>query len=892
LPLAAGTRLGPYEITDSAGAGGMGEVYKARDTRLDRIVAVKVISDLLAGAPELQERFDREARAISQLNHPNICTLYDVGHHEGLSYLVLEYLDGETLAHRLEKGALPVEQAVAIAIEICDALDKAHRQGIVHRDLKPANVMLTRGSAAGGHAKLLDFGLAKLAAPGGTAGVNPAVSVTAPVTATTPLTTRGAIMGTFQYMAPEQLEGAEADARTDLWAFGCVLHEMLTGRKAFEGKTQATLISAILTAPPSAPGGPAILPRALDHVVQTCLAKHPDERFQSAHDVVLQLRWIARDDEDAAEPLPRKRSRLPGALWTAAAVLVAVAATAVGSWLLWRSDPRPAVDPVRATIDLGVGARLFPLVSSNIALSPDGRRLVHAGMPEEVAGLFVRAVDEFESRPIAGASPGVMPFFSPDGQWIGYFGSGQLMRIPVSGGAATVLCEAFPGGAVWTEGDSIIFTAANNGPLSRISAAGGKAEPLTRLENGETAHRWPALLPGGRAILFAASSGGLWTEARIVVQPLDGGPRQTVIHGGSAPQYVQSGHIVFDRGGALFALPFDPVRLSATGPARPVINNVLGSSNDGRSQFAVSRTGTLVYATGTSAAKRTLVWVTRSGVAQAIDVPPHTYEHPRISPDGRHVALTLRDDDPDVWVLELARRMLTRLTFEPGEDESPIWTPDGKRIAFSASRIGKPRQTIAKAFDGSGAEEILFATPQHQHLGSWSPGGQLVTDEGGANWGIVAGPPQEKQRRVFLNERFSEQGARLSPSGQWLAYTSNESSRTEIYVQGFPGPAGKWQISTEGGIEPQWSRDGRELYYRQADKMLAVTIETQPAFRASAPRLLFEGRYARMGWPQANYDVAADGRFLMIRGDEQALPTTLRAVLNWSEELRRGTAAK
>jgi serine/threonine-protein kinase len=872
----------------------MGEVYKARDTRLDRVVAVKVISDRLAGAPELQERFDREARAISQLNHPNICTLYDVGHHEGLSYLVLEYLDGETLAHRLEKGALPVEQSVAIAIEICDALDKAHRQGIVHRDLKPANVMLTRGSAAGSHAKLLDFGLAKLAAPGGTAGVNPMISVTAPVTATTPLTTRGAIMGTFQYMAPEQLEGAEADARTDLWAFGCVLHEMLTGRKAFEGKTQATLISAILTAPLAAPGGGgALQPRALDRVVQTCLAKHPDERFQSAHDVLLQLRWIAQGDADAPEALPRKKSRLPGALWTAAAVLLAVGATALGSWLLWRTGPPAAADPVRATIELGAAVPFFPSVASNIALSPDGRRLVYAGLSNEVGGLYMRALDEFESRPIAGASPGTMPFFSPDGQWIGFRAPDGLKKIPVSGGAPTRLCEASQWGAVWLEDDSIILSEGLNKPLSRVPASGGQPQPFTRLEDGEAMHAWPALIPEGRAILFAASSGGPWNEARIVVQPLDGRPRQTVVHGGTMPRYVEGGHIVFARDGSLFALPFDPVTLSATGPARPMVNGVLGANVDGRSQFAVSRTGSLVYASGTGAgAKRGLVWVTRSGVAQPIDLPLQSYEHPRISPDGRHVALALRDDDADVWVLELARRMLTRLTFERGEDESPIWTPDGKRIAFSASRIGKPRQAIARAFDGSGAEEILFTTPEHQHLGSWSPDGQLVTDEGGANFGIFAGPPQEKQRRVFLNERFSEQGSRLSPDGRWLAYSSNESSRTEVYVQAFPSPGGKWQISTEGGNEPQWSRDGRELFYRAADKMMAVTIETQPTFRASAPKVLFEGRYARIGWPQANYDVAADGRFLMIRGEEQALPTTLRAVLNWSEELRRGTAAK
>ena len=733
MPLAAGTRLGPYEITDSAGAGGMGEVYKARDTRLDRVVAVKVISGLLAGAPELQERFDREARAISQLNHPNICTLYDVGHQEGLSYLVLEYLDGETLAHRLKNGALPVEQAVALAIEICDALDKAHRQGIVHRDLKPANVMLTKGTA-GSHAKLLDFGLAKLAAPGGSAGLRP-TSVTAPVTATTPLTTRGAIMGTFQYMAPEQLEGAEADARTDLWAFGCLLHEMLTGRKAFEGKTQATLISAILTARPAAPGGQAVLSRALDHVVQTCLAKHPDERFQSAHDVLLQLRWIAQGDADAPEPLPQTKSRVRSAAWLTAAVLVAVAATAFGSWLLWRSD-RPLAEPVRATIDLAGGVSFFTLVSSNIAVSPDGRGLVYAGFSDEVAGLFMRALDEFESRPIAGASPGVMPFFSPDGQWIGFLGSGDLRKVPVGGGAATVVCDAFPGGAVWTEDNSIIFTAAPDGPLSRVPAAGGQPQPLTKLEDGEIAHRWPALLPGGRAILFASSSGGGWEEARIVVQPLDGGPRQTVVDGGSAPQYVPSGHIVFHRDGSLFALPFDPVKLAAMGPARPVVTNVVSSNGDGRSQFAVSRTGTLVYASGTTAAKRTLAWVTRAGLVQPIDVPMHAYEHPRISPDGRHVALTLRDGDPDVWVLELERRMLTRLTFERGEDESPIWTPDGKRIIFSASRVSKPRQTIARAFDGSGSEEVLFTTPQHHHLGSWSPDGQLITDEGPGNWGI------------------------------------------------------------------------------------------------------------------------------------------------------------
>lgn len=888
MPLSAGTRLGPYEIQSPVGAGGMGEVYRARDTRLERTVALKVIAPAVAAAADLRERFEREARAVSQLNHPNICTLHDIGHDGGVDYLVLEYLDGEPLDQRLQAGPLPLEQAFPMAIQICDALDKAHRAGIVHRDLKPGNVFLVRGASASAPpvAKLLDFGLAKVLPAASGAGV----SLTGTPTVTTPLTAQGTILGTFQYMAPEQLEGADADARTDIWAFGCVLYEMLTGRKAFAGRTHASLISSIMSAQPAAltelqPDAPAVL----DRVIRTCLAKDPAERFQTAHDLLLQLRWMQSGGADAERPVvpPSRHGIRP--MMFAAGVAGAVIIAAAATW--WFTRAAPAVPPpvVRAIVELPTTQPFGLFGTRNLAISPDGTKVVFAAVDGDRPKLFVRPLDRFEPPArMTGTDEAFMPFFSPDGQWVGYFSAGKLRKIPLTGGASTVICDmTAPFGAAWAPDDTIIFANATTAVLMRVAASGGEPAPLTTLEQGETAHRWPAVLPDG-SVLFAANMGGNWSEGRIVVHPVDGRPRRTVVQGGNAPQHVGSGHITFLRNGAVFAAGFDPKRLEVVGPPRQIADSVAALEDDGRAQYAVSRAGTLAYVSAIEGGvQRELMWVERDGRTHPLGVEPKAFDHPRISPDGRFVAITVRAENPDIWVLDLSRRTLSRVTDSPGEDESPVWTPDGKRITYASSPAGKPRTTYSKAPDGSGGEEEVITSKTHQHLSGWTPDGKmLVSEEIDPSFGIYVASPAEKSVKPFLQTRFTEVAAQVSPDGKWIAYVSNESGRPEVYVQSFPLPGSRMPISNDGGGEPRWAASGRELFYRAGDRMMAVPIEYTPLLRAGTPRVLFEGKFARIGWGQANYDVAPDGRrFLMIKGEEQALPTKIHLTLNWIREL-------
>jgi eukaryotic-like serine/threonine-protein kinase len=904
MTLTTGTRIGPYEILESIGAGGMGEVYRARDTRLQRDVAIKVMGTLMAGTPESRERFEREARAISQLNHPNICTLHDVGHQDGLSYLVLEYLEGETLAARIQRGAMPPAEALPIAIAICEALDKAHRQGIVHRDLKPGNVMLMRQGAkataqtsrAASHVKLLDFGLAKIAAanaapgPGGATPAGTALGLSMPVTQTTPLTLQGTILGTFQYMAPEMLEGAEADARADIWAFGCVLYEMLTGRKTFDGRTQASLISAILATEPAPIATlQPLTPPALEHTVKTCLEKDPDERYQSAHDLLLQLKWIGAAGSQAGVPAPvAARRRLHSHGRMAAAVLSAIILTAAGVWSF--AVPR-SVPPMvlRAAVTLPAGVEFNIYTSGNLAISPDGSRIVYSGLTAETPMLFLRAAGSTASTPMPGTQGAVNPFFSPDGAWVAFNAAGKLQKVAVAGGAPVdITSGATSFGGAWLADNTIVFASVGGQGLMRVSAGGGTAEPFTTFESGETAHRWPALLPDG-SVIYSAGTGGVWSNARIIVQPADGGPRKALTVAGTGARYVASGHLVFAQTGRMFAVPFDLASHTVTGDAQPVIESVMMNESDGRTAFAVSSTGLAAsVATVEGLDRRRLVWVSLDGKVTPVPVPERAYEHPRISPDGRKVALTIRESDPDVWVIDLARYTLTRLTTEAGEDESPVWTPDSRRVTFASSREGG-RVTAWKAADGSTPEEMLFASPRHQHLGGWTPDGQKLLSEEGVSTGydLFVGDMTSKKTEPFLVSRFSKTGAQLSPDGRWVAYGSNESGRTEIYVHAFAGQGGRLQVSTEGGIEPRWAPDGRALYFRDGDRMMAVPLETGAALNPGTPRVLFEGSYTRMGWPQANYDVAPNGKaFLMVRGDAQRLPTSINVIANWFEELR------
>src|SRR6267378_3743405 len=636
MSLNAGIRLGPYEILTAIGAGGMGEVYRARDTRLDRIVAIKVLPTHLADRSELRERFEREARTIASLNHPHICTLFDIGHQDGIDYLVMEYLEGETLAQRLLKGALPLEQVLQYAIEISDALDKAHRKGVTHRDLKPGNIMLTKTGT-----KLLDFGLAKLKQQ-----VAPAnVQLSQLPTANDPLTAKGTIVGTLQYMAPEQLEGKEVDARTDIFAFGAVAYEMATGKRAFEGKTQASLIAAILERePPAMSSLQPMTPPALDRVAKKCLAKEPEKRWQAASDVCDELKWIAEGGSQVGLT-PTAATRGFGALSRreviigAGTLLSGVAIAGVAVWNL-RPSQAPAPQPVtRTTINLPPGLQLAGLDGGPaVALSLDGTHLAYVARQGGTQQLYLRAMDSLDSTPIQGTEGAVNPFFSPDGQWMGFFVGQKMKKISVSGGAALTLGDAtFPHGASWGSLGVIAFAPSVGTSLKQVPDGGGTPQLLTRLKKGEVNQRWPEFLPDGKAVLFSgAPTNANWTNSEVAAESVETGERRNLVLGATHPRYAASGHLVYAQGGSLMAVPFDPGRLAITGAAVPIVQGVLQSPSSGAAQYSLSATGSLVYIPGgVQADQRTLVWVTRNGAEQPVAAPARAYVYPRLSPDGQ-----------------------------------------------------------------------------------------------------------------------------------------------------------------------------------------------------------------------------------------------------------------
>jgi eukaryotic-like serine/threonine-protein kinase len=889
MTLASGTKLGPYEITGAIGAGGMGEVYRAKDIRLDRTVAVKILPDHLASRAELRERFEREARTVANLNHPHICTLFDIGQQNGIDYLVMEYLEGETLAERLKKGPLPLDQVLHYAIEISDALDKAHRKGVTHRDLKPGNIMLTKSGT-----KLLDFGLAKLKQE-----VAPAnVQLSQLPTANDPLTAQGTIVGTLQYMAPEQLEGKEADSRTDIFAFGVVVYEMATGKKAFEGKSSASVIGAILKDnPPPISSLQPMTPPALDRVVKRCLAKEPDERWQSANDLANELKWIAEGNSQFSS-LPTVPAKGIGALGRRALILglgALLLGAAIAGLAVWNLKPSPSPQPVtRTVINLPPGQQLAGLENGPaVALSPDGTRLAYVARQGGTQQIYLRAMNSLEARPIPDTEGGVSPFFSPDGQWVGFFSGGKLKKVSVSGGAALILGDAaYSGGASWGSQGMIAFTPSPNvSALQQVPDAGGARRPLSRLEKGDTSHRWPEFLPGGKAVLFAAGPTAVaFTNAQVAVQSVGTGQQRNLVQGGM-PRYALSGHLVYAKGGSLMAVPFDPQRLEVTGAAVPVVEGVLQSPVAGAAQYSISATGSLVYVSGgVQATQLRLVWVSRNGAEQPVAAPERAYFAPRLSPDGRRVAVGITESEFQTWLYDLSRETLTRFTFEGNYNPVSVWTPDGKRIAFESNKEGTPNLFWQLA-DGSGGLERLNTSEYIQVPMSWSPDGKLLAfmevnpTTGVDIWVLRMG---DRKAQPFLRTTFSEGAPGFSPDGRWLAYISDESGRYEVYVLPYPGPGGKWQISTEGGTEPVWNRNGRELFYRNGDKMMAVDITTQPGFAAGKPRMLFEGRYELSPVQSANYDVSPDGqRFLMLKPTEQAAPTQINVVLNWFEELKQ-----
>ncbi len=920
MPILPGRRLGPYEILSAIGVGGMGEVYKARDTRLDRIVAIKVLPTHLADRAELRERFEREARTVAGLNHPHICTLHDIGQQDGIDYLVMEYLEGETLAHRVQKGPLPLVQVLQYAIEISDALDKAHRKGVTHRDLKPGNIMLTKTGT-----KLLDFGLAKLKQEAAPANVQ----LSELPTASDPLTAKGTIVGTLQYMAPEQLEGKEVDARTDIFAFGAVVYEMGTGKRTFEGKTQASVISAIMSSdPPPMSSLQPMTPPALDHLVKTCLAKERDERWQTAHDITKQMKWLAEGGSQAvsASPTAVKGVRAlgrRGLIVSVGALLLVAVITGLAVWNLKPASTLPPKPVSRFTITLPPDQQLaVPENGPAVALSPDGKLIAYVARQGGTQQVYLRAMDSSEARPIpdtegaVGGTSYTEPFFSPDSQWMGFFAGGKLKKVSVSGGAALTLCDvSLTSGASWGSQGTIVL-GNFGGPLQQVSDAGGTPQPLSRLDKGENIHGWPEFLPGGKAVLFAAGTGGgnNWSDAQIVVQSVGTGERQNLIHGGMYPHYAASGHLVYAQGRTLMAAPFDVQRLAVTGATVPLVEGVMQSTADGDTQYSFSATGSLVYIPGVvESTQLRLVWVNRNGAEQPLAAPARAYVNPRISSDSRRVAVGIAEQDRQVWLYDLSRETLTRFTFQGNSNLVPFWTSDGKRIAFTSNKEGQ-RNLFWQLADGSGGLERLATSEFIQIPGSWSPDGRLlaftevngttgydiwVLRLGDTSQGSVQVPSaasvQVRKAEPFLRTPFNEAAPQFSPDGRWLAYISDESGRKEIYVQPYPGSGGKWQISTEGGVEPLWNRNGRELFYRSGKKMMAVEIATKPSFSAGTPKMLFEGPYQSLPTISTpNYDVSPDGRrFLMLKPSEAAevAPTQINVVLNWFEELKQKVPA-
>jgi eukaryotic-like serine/threonine-protein kinase len=889
-----GNTLGPYRVLDKLGEGGMGEVYSAHDTRLERRVAIKVIAGLAAGDPDLRQRFEREARTVSQLNHPHICALYDIGHEvpsngatpapAAVDFLVMELLEGETLAVRLVRGPLPVDQALQVAVQVADALAAAHRRGIVHRDLKPANIILTKSGA-----KLLDFGLAKTIAPLVPAGAS--------VLPTTPagLTAQGTILGTFQYMAPEQLEGAEADARTDVFAFGCVLYEMLTGRHPFEGRSHAARISAIMTTePPKVTAIQPLAPPMLDYAVSRCLEKDPDDRWQSARDLCAELRRIAGMTQSASTitsgtgmaAVPRRR-RIPIA-W-GVAVLMAIVAMGL-AWELTRRDPFPAL-PLHVAIPLAPAEGL----EGRFALSPDGQQLAFIGHSEGRAQLYLRALDRREAVVLAGDVPlsnTAAPAFSPDGRWIVFTGAGRVWKVSTRGGAAVPIAPSAAGGRpAWGGNDTVVFENTSR-TLSRVQASGGEVVSLTQRADGELQHASPWLTADGRTLLFVVrrNESDMERGQQLVAQSIEGGERR-VLADGFAPVYLESGQLLFERQGIVYAAGFNPARLSLTSEPAPVLSGITtslgGSLFAVTAMYAASQNGSIAFVGGRDQGIGTgvLTFVDERGAATAVSLPARRYADPRLSPDGRRVAVHIVEEGRDNFVADLERGTLMRLTTDPGEDETPIWTPDGQWIVYTSTRADHARAIFRRKADGSTGEELLWSGRGHVHLGGFTPDGRTlvlaIMEE--SNFNLATLSLDDAQIRPLVTDQFNKTEPALSPDGRWLAYVSDETGRPEVYVQAFPGLGARYPVSTSRGREPVWSRDGRKLFYRGSEKLMAVDVSAGESFSASVPTPVFDDRFlSTMGDTHTNYDIARDGRrFLMVEraGGSVGVPTHIDIVL-------------
>ena len=910
MTLPGGSRLGPYEVLSLIGAGGMGEVYRARDTRLGRTVAIKVLPATASSDPDRRRRFEQEARAVSALSHPNICVLHDIGSTSSpqaaggatIDFLVMELLEGHTLAHRLRKGPLSLEQALDLGAQIADGLAAAHKHGIVHRDLKPANIMLVR-SGAGLQAKLLDFGLAKLKAE----PVPPGDGVSALPTEG-PATTPGAVMGTAPYMAPEQLEGKEADARTNLFAFGCVLYEMLTGRRAFAGESEASVISAIMTSePPPVSSLQPVTPPALARLVKACLAKDPDARRQSAHDVAEELRGIAEGGQTTAPGRAshaRRRGRL---VWAGAgALLVILVATlvalSVGSQWWDRKPVRTEIALPRGTVFIADG-------TNHLALAPDGSGLVYRAFSREQHRLYWRRLDETAPQVIPGSEGGSQPFFSPDGKYLGFMTGEKLVKLalpsgqPGDGGPIEPVAEigsAGVRGASWGDDGTILYTPGSYAGLWRVPASGGRPQELTRPDpaNNEQSHRWPCFLPGGRAALFTIHhASGRQDRSAIAVVSLDDGKWRRIVEHGSGARYLPTGHVVFARNGSLFAVRFDPRAATTTGEPVAVATGVLmHRRSTGAAFFDVSRSGSLVVARSDGPPKGVLVWVDRQGRVEPVTADPRAYNAElALSRDGSKLAVSIIGPEYDnLWAYHVHEQRWQQFT-SAADEEYPLWSPGGDRLAFASNRDGPLNIYVAQS-DGERAER-LTTSPRSQVPISWSPDGRFIAyQEGFAIWIL----PLDGDRKPWRwgPEPLGYPFPVFSPDGRWVAYQSLETGgdplvgNFNVHVRPFPGPGPRQTVSgPDGGVSPVWSPDGRELLYMPGsatdNRIMAVDVSPGSPLKLANPHVAFALPFGL--WSMHPFALAPDGqRLVMVRRDE-GIPTevqSLALVRNWAQEVK------
>jgi Tol biopolymer transport system component len=918
MPVTVGAQLGSHEITALLGKGGMGEVYRARDLKLKREVAIKILPEEFSRDADRVSRLQREAEVLASLSHPNIAGIHSLEEANGSRYLVLELVEGETLADRIARGPIPIEEALDIARSICEALEAAHEKGVIHRDLKPANVKITPE----GKVKVLDFGLAKAMDPGTS---NPSLSNSP--TLSMAATNAGVILGTAGYMSPEQAKGRTVDKRTDIFAFGCVLYEMLTGRRAFAGDELSDVLASVLAREPDW----TLLPRGLSPVLGICLKRclHKDRRQRIGDAQTVRLALEGAFETEAAQvpqPVGDVRPAWRRALPVTAALMVGGLLVALTAWIFWPSVAPQAVS--RFNVGMPSDQVLRQTGHSVIAISPDGRHFVY----NTAKGLYLRAMSTLDARLLAGTEGNSLanPFFSPDGESVGYFEGGQLKRISISGGTAVPICAATDlfSGARWSLDDTILFGQAQG--IMRVSANGGTPELLIPAGKNEVMYG-PQLLPDGKSVLFSVTTGTgrtRWDQAQVVVQSLRTGKRMVLRHGGSDARYVPTGHLIYAQGAALFAVSFDVDGLTINSAPVSILEGIQRAGNPAvntaAANYAVSERGTLVYVgdgilrgfvsgDGLGQPASTLVWVDRAGREEPLGVPPRVYTYPRLSPDGTRVAVAIgnsRAGAGGIWIWDVRRQTMTRFTFSQQQDNIPVWSPDGRRLVWASQRAGGPLNIYWQAADGTGATERLTESPNHhQRPSSFTPDGQrLLLMEGAPGAQQDLGMlPLNGDRRVtwLLQTTFSELGGEVSPDGRWLVYESDESGQSQIYVRPFPAvDQGRWQVSTNGGQEPVWARNGREVFYLAPDGAVMVVPVDVPQSSASptigAPAKLIAGEgYSTRGFNRLGrtYDVSPDGRrFLRIKVDEgspdNSAPINFVVVQNWFSELKQKAPVK